>query len=80
MIIPTEFNFINLIPEKSMIEKLSNIEPVISKYINWNIIREQYNQTIKHTKALRIGTAETEAILKRFTRNNLKHPTYVALQ
>ena len=28
----------------------------------------------------RIGTAETEAILKRFTRNNLKHPTYVALQ
>jgi TnpA family transposase len=23
--------------------------------------------------------AETEAILKRFTRNNLKHPTYLAL-
>jgi TnpA family transposase len=28
--------------------------------------------------ALRLGTAETEAILKRFTRNNLKHPTYLA--
>jgi TnpA family transposase len=26
-----------------------------------------------------LGTAETEAILKRFTRNNLKHPTYQAL-
>jgi len=24
-----------------------------------------------------LGTAETEAILKRFTRNNLKHPTYL---
>ena len=26
-----------------------------------------------------MATAETEAILKRFTRNNLKHPTYLAL-
>ncbi|MDQ0273933.1 TnpA family transposase [Cytobacillus purgationiresistens] len=26
-----------------------------------------------------MGTAETKAILKRFTRNNLKHPTYQAL-
>ena len=25
-----------------------------------------------------MGTAETEAILKRFTRNNLEHPTYLA--
>lgn len=29
--------------------------------------------------ALRLGTAETEAILKRFTRSNLSHPTYRAL-
>jgi len=68
------------VPEKSMIEKLSNIEPVLSRSINWDIIREQYDQIIKYATALRIGTAETEAILKRFTRNNLKHPTYVALQ
>ena len=27
---------------------------------------------------LRLGTAETAAILNRFTRNNLKHPTYLA--
>src|SRR5258708_12524377 len=33
---------------------------------------------IKYATALRLGTAETEAILKRFTRNNLKHPTYLA--
>ena len=33
---------------------------------------------IKCATALRLGTAETEAILKRFTRNNLKHPTYLA--
>src|ERR1700726_5054870 len=33
---------------------------------------------IKYATALRLGTAETEAILKRFTRNNLKHPIYKA--
>lgn len=44
------------------------------------MIREQYDQMIKYTTALRLGTAETEAIMKRFTRNNLQHPTYKALQ
>lgn len=34
---------------------------------------------IKYATALRLGTAETESILKSFTRNNLKHPTYLAL-
>jgi hypothetical protein len=29
--------------------------------------------------ALRLGTAETEAILRRFTRENVQHPTYKAL-
>jgi TnpA family transposase len=34
---------------------------------------------IKYATAIRLGTAETEAILRRFTRENLKHPTYQAL-
>ena len=34
---------------------------------------------IKFATALRLETAEPEAILRRFTRNNLKHPTYRAL-
>ncbi len=34
---------------------------------------------IKYTTALRLGTAETEAILRRFTRQNVQHPTYKAL-
>jgi len=34
---------------------------------------------IKYTTALRLGTAETEAILRRFTRSNVQHPTYKAL-
>jgi len=38
----------------------------------------QYDQMIKYTTALRLGTAETEAILRRFTKQNLQHPTYKA--
>ena len=34
---------------------------------------------VKYATALRLGNAETEAILKRFTQHNLQHPTYRAL-
>jgi hypothetical protein len=34
---------------------------------------------VKYTTALRLGTAETDAILRRFTCHNLQHPTYKAL-
>ena len=33
---------------------------------------------VKYATALRLGTAETEAILRRFTRSNVQHPTYKA--
>jgi TnpA family transposase len=47
--------------------------------INWDLIRQQYDEMVKYATALRLGTAETEAILRRFTRNNVQHPTYQAL-
>ena len=34
---------------------------------------------VKYATALRLGTADTESILQRFTRNNLQHPIYQAL-
>ena len=34
---------------------------------------------VNYATALRLGPAETEAILRRFTRNNVQHPTYKAL-
>jgi len=35
---------------------------------------------IKYATALRLGTAESESILRRFTRGGPKHPTYQALE
>jgi TnpA family transposase len=34
---------------------------------------------VKYATALRLGTAQTESLLWRFTRNKVRHPTYKAL-
>jgi TnpA family transposase len=56
-----------------------HLEPILSRPIDWELIRRQYDEMVKYATALRLGTAETEAILRRFTKGNLKHPTYLAL-
>jgi TnpA family transposase len=56
-----------------------NLQPVLSRPINWELISQQYDNMVKYATALRLGTAETEAILRRFTRTNVQHPTYRAL-
>lgn len=66
-------------PEGGMSESYSHLLPVLTRPINWDLIRQQYEQMVKYTTALRLGIAEPEAILRRFTRANLKHPTYQAL-
>lgn len=66
-------------PDSGMSDAFPNLQPILTRPINWELIRQQYDQMIKYATALRLGTAETEAILKRFTRSNLKHPTYQAL-
>jgi TnpA family transposase len=55
------------------------LQYILTRPINWELIRQQYDEMVKYATALRLGTAETEAIMKRFTRNNLQHPTYMAL-
>ncbi len=65
-------------PESGMNEKYPQLQSVLSKPINWDLIRQQYEQIVKFATALRLGTASAESILKRFTRDS-KHPTYLAL-
>ena len=66
-------------PEAGQSDAYDNLQPILTRTINWELIRQQYDQMVKYATALRLGTAEPEAILRRFTRNNLKHPTYQAL-
>jgi TnpA family transposase len=55
-----------------------NLQPILTKPIDWELIRQQYDSMIHYVTAVRLGTAETEAILRRFTKNNVQHPTYKA--
>ncbi len=66
-------------PHVGQPEAYPNLQPILTRPINWDLIRTQYDQMVKYATALRLGTAETEAILKRFRKNSFKHPTYLAL-
>jgi len=62
------------------LERYPRLKPVLSKHaIDWDIIAQQYDELIKYATALRMGTAEAEAILRRFRQGATQHPTYTAL-
>jgi TnpA family transposase len=56
------------------------LTPVLSRPIRWELIAQQYDQLVKYATALRLGTAEAEQVLRRFTRGGPKHPTYQAIE
>src|SRR6266487_6762706 len=58
------------------------LERVIkNRPIDWDLIARHYDQMVKYATALRLGTAEAEQVLRRFTKGGgPKHPTYQALQ
>jgi TnpA family transposase len=65
-------------PDVGQPDAYKNLQAVLTKPIDWGLVRRQYDQMVKYATAVRLGTAETEAILRRFTRNNVQHPTYKA--
>jgi TnpA family transposase len=57
-----------------------NINPVMAaKAINWELIEEQLDTMVKHAAALKLGMADAESLLRRFSRSNIQHPAYKAL-
>jgi TnpA family transposase len=66
-------------PESGQPEAFPKLQPVLTRPIDWELIQQQYDQMVKYATALRLGTAAPEDILRRFTRNNVQHPTYRAL-
>ena len=66
-------------PERGNPTAYPQLEPILKRPINWERIRRQYDQIIKYATALRLRTAETDAILRRFSRRNFRHPTFKAL-
>ena len=49
--------------------------------IDWELIARNYDQMVKYATALRLRTAETDQVLRRFTKGGgPKHPVYLALE
>ncbi|MFE9483922.1 Tn3 family transposase [Streptomyces spororaveus] len=53
---------------------------MIEGLLRWDLIEQQYDQMVKYATALRLGTAEAEQALRRFTRGGPKRPTCSALE
>lgn len=66
-------------PQSGQPEAYPNLQAILTRPIDWELISQQYEQMVKYATALRLGTADTESILKRFVRSNVQHPTYRAL-
>ncbi len=60
-------------------EAYPHLQTILERPIRWPLIRQQYDQMVKYATALRLGTADAETILKRFTRSKFQHPTYQAI-
>ena len=56
-------------PDKGGAEAYPLLEPALTRPIRWDLIDQQYDPMIKYATAIRLGTASTEAILRRFTRD-----------
>jgi TnpA family transposase len=60
-------------------EPYAHIQAILTRPIQWELIAAQYDEMIKFATALRLGTADAESLLRRFTRSNVQHLTYKAL-
>lgn len=67
------------LPYAGMKASLPNLMPILSGTIDWAEIERQYDEMVKYASAMRHKTADPEAILRRFARAEVMHPTYKAL-
>jgi TnpA family transposase len=65
-------------PDVGQPDAYPNLQAILTKPIDWELVRQQYDQMVKYVTAVRLGTAEPESILRRFVRSNIQHPTYKA--
>lgn len=66
------------VPDKGGAEAYPLLSPALTRPIRWELITQQYDPMIKYATAIRQGTASTEAILRRFTKD-VTHPAYAAM-
>jgi TnpA family transposase len=68
-----------VLPAAGMRAELANLTPILSDVVDWAEIERQYDEMVKYAAAMQHGTADPEAILRRFANTDVMHPTYKAL-
>ena len=56
-----------------------NLTHILKDSIQWKLIETHYDEVVKHLVALKMGMVEADVFVKRFSRDNYKHPVYKAL-
>ncbi|WP_348539311.1 transposase [Rickettsia endosymbiont of Oedothorax gibbosus] len=59
--------------------KYKNISEILKGSINWELLEDNYDETVKHMVALKLGIVTPSVLIKRFSNNNYAHPVYKAL-
>ena len=54
------------------------LAPALTRPVRWDVIENNYDLMVKYATAIRLGTASTEAILRRFN-SHVTHPAYAAM-
>ena len=65
-------------PDAGQPDAFPNLQAVLTKPINWELIEQQLDAMVKHVIAIKAGMTDAESLLRRFTRVNIQHPTYKA--
>lgn len=60
--------------------QVKHIEEITAGSINWQLIKEQYDEMIKYAVALKLGISTAETVIRRFARTNYQHPTFKAFR
>jgi TnpA family transposase len=67
------------LPDGALKAELTHLQTILARAIDWTLIAQQYDEMVKFSAALQHRTSDPEAILRRFTRTAVAHPTYRAL-
>ena len=65
-------------PEVGQPDAYPQLQPILTRPIRWELIEQHYDAMVQYVTAIRLGTATTHALLRRFTGNPRQHPTYLA--
>jgi TnpA family transposase len=56
-----------------------NLTVILKDSIQWKHIETHYDEVVKYLVALKMGLVEADVFVKRFSKDNYKHPVYKAL-